>query len=154
MFVITFESNVPSDLAQEFRSALEVKFTQLAKQLYDKVMENVSGKILEQRTGELAGSIRQLTDISGDFMTTILGPVPETPKAFALEYGGSEFYPIFPSKAKVLHFFWSKIGQEVWLPSVNHPPSREFAYMRSALAELEGAATEEMRETAARVLGG
>lgn len=154
MIYISLESSVPEDLAQEFRSALEAKFGALAQRLYDKVIENLSGKVLAEKSGELKASIQQLTDVAGDPMTAIVGPEPASAKAWALEYGGRGDYPIFPTKAKVLSFFWDKVGQQVWFPAVNHPPSKEFAYLRSALAEVEATAVEEMRETAAEVLGG
>ena len=154
MIYITLESNVPSDLDSRFRIALEQKFSQLSQMLYDKVIENLSGKILRQKTGQLLESIRQETDVGSDPMMTIIGPEPATPKAWALEEGGTKSYIIVPVRAGALHFYWEKIGQEVWFPAVNHPPSQKFGYLSNALAEMHEPFVEGMRETAQEALGG
>lgn len=154
MLNIQIESFVPADLDQRFRGALENKFFALSEQLYRKVIENVSGTVLQQRSGELARSIWRDVDIVGDTLTASVAVRPETPKALALEFGGSKSYAIYPSKARVLHFFWDKVGAWVYLTGVSHPPSREFAYLRKALAELEPIVVSEMRDTAREVLGG
>lgn len=154
MLLFSIESSVPANLDSLFRAALEAKFTELSHRLYQKVIENLSGRVLKKESGQLAASIREEVDVSGDVMMAIVGPEPQTPKAWALEYGGSKNYAIFPSKANVLRFYWDKVGSVVFLPYVDHPPSKEYAYLRTALAEMEPIAAAEMRETAEQVLGG
>jgi hypothetical protein len=142
------------NLEPDFKLAVETKFNELAEQLYQKVMENLSGKILQRRSGQLARSIVKEVDTGGDTLIAIVGPEPASPKAWALEKGGEKNYAIFPTKAMALHFYWEKIGREVWLPYVDHPPSREFGYLSRALAEMYDTAPEEMAAAIERALGG
>jgi hypothetical protein len=142
------------NLEADFKLAVETKFHELAEQLYQKVMANLSGKILQRQSGQLAGSIRKEVDTGGDTLIAIVGPEVESPKAWALEKGGEKYYAIVPVKAKALHFYWTKIGQEVWLPYVDHPPSKEFGYLARALAEMYEIAPEEMALAIERALSG
>lgn len=153
MITLDIQATVPTDLAGPFHEALQKKFELLANQLYDKVIENVSGKILKIKTGELASSIRKEVDLSGPTMIVLVGPESESPKALALEKGGEADYMIVPSKARALAFFWEKIGEHVVFDYVNHPPSKAFHYLRDALEQMEGVAAEEM-SVAVREVGG
>lgn len=124
-------------LGRRLKAATERKMVELTDVMYAKVMENVSGKILQKKSGELAASIRKHVDISGEPLIGEVYVDPVTPKAMALERGGDRFYPIVPTKATVLKFYWEKLGRTVYLHYVNHPPSKEFAYLAIALAEME-----------------
>ena len=140
------------NLESDFRHAVETKFNELGEMLYQKVIENLSGKVLQQKSGQLAGSIRKEVDTGSDTLIAIVGPEPQSPKAWALEKGGSKNYAIFPIRANALHFYWDKVGREVWLPYVDHPPSKEFGYLAKALAEMYEIAPEEMAEAINRAL--
>ena len=123
------------EVSPALRERMGREIVSVGEILYAKVMENVSGKILQTKTGQLAGSIVMETDVASDPMSVFVGPVPETPKAFALEFGGKGSYEILPTKSRLLHFF-SKSGDEVFTSHVNHPPSKAFRYLREALDEL------------------
>lgn len=129
---LIYFDTLPPALRERMNSEL-VSMTEL---LYAKVMENLGGKILQQRTGQLSGSIVVRIETETDVATGFVGPEPQTPKALALELGGKGFYDIVPTKARALHFF-AKSGEEVYTKYVNHPPSKEYRYLREALAELE-----------------
>jgi len=129
-----FLRNLPEDTKEAIRGAVH----ESATMLYVKVIENLSGKILESKSGFLKGSIEVDIDTSGNPMVAFVGPKPASPKAWALEYGGKSSYEILPTKASVLHFF-KESGEEVFTRYVEHPPSKEFAYLRSALREMEPA---------------
>ena len=141
------------NLEPEFKKAVEDKFNELGQKLYDKVVENLSGKILRQKSTQLVASIYKELDVHGNTLTALVGVNPETPKAWALEYGGLKNYPIFASKAQVLRFYWEKVGAVVFFPYVDHPPSQEFRFLRSALADVQETATEEMGEAIGKALG-
>ena len=155
MFDIKFDYDSRLDTMDEaIIIAVTKKLADLTIQMYQKVMENVSGKILQKQSGQLASSINLNFGFDGN---TRIGEVfvePASPKAWALEKGGEKSYIITPVKAQVLHFFWTKIGQEVWLKSVDHPPSREFAYLRLALEEMQDIVPTGMREAIQGVLDG
>lgn len=154
MLEISFVGNTRLDsLGRRLRVATEKKMTQLTDMLYDKVIENLSGKILQRKSGELASSIRKELDFSADVMIGTVYVEPATAKAEALEYGGKEYYPIVATKASVLHFF-TKSGQEVFAKSVRHPPSKEFAYLRHALWDVEELVPEGFREYIQAALAG
>lgn len=137
MLEVAFEGDVRLDsLGRRLRVATEKKMTELTGLLYDKVVENVGGKILQKRSGKLAASIRQQLDLVGEVMLGQVFPDPADDKSWTLEKGGKGRYQITATKASVLHFF-TKSGQEVFAKSVNHPPGQEFAYLRLALEDMQ-----------------
>lgn len=140
-------------LGRRLRVATEKKMIELTGALYEKVIENVSGKILQTKTGQLRSSIFRFNNVENDVYVGSVYVDPETPKAWALEKGGKGYYPIVATKAQVLHFF-TKSGQEVFTKAVNHPPSREFAYMRTALEEMQELIPMGFKEYIQQVLGG
>ena len=99
MFTVNFEYDGKLDgLDEKIRLAVANKLIELTAILYNKVLTNVSGKILNKQTGQLAGSIEWNYDTSDNPMYGIVFPQPASPKAWALEKGGKSHYPIFPSK--------------------------------------------------------
>lgn len=137
MLEVSFETTNLTDLDVKMRRAISRKMTELTILLYEKVQENLAGKILQTKSGQLLSSV----EYERERMTegVITGSVfinPETPKAFALEFGGKGNYPIVPTKSSVLRFI-SKGGATVFASSVDHPPSRKFGYLQHALEEIE-----------------
>lgn len=121
-------------LSSRVRRKWNLKLEETAKLLYEKVLENLSGKILQSKTGQLRESIELETQTSGYDFIAFVGPVPATPKAYALEFGGRGDYliPLGPKGmlANRETGFFSK-------NSVIHPPSKEYAYLRTALSDIE-----------------
>jgi hypothetical protein len=140
-------------LGRRLKAATERKMEQLTNLMYEKVMENVSGKILQKQSGALAASIRMETDVRGDqYFGSVFVESPNE-KAYALEKGGKAYYPIFPVKAELLRFV-TKSGETVFAKFVNHPPSQEFAYLRTAAEEMVPIIPEGFREYIQAVLDG
>ena len=138
MLEIGLETTNINDLDVRIRRAISRKMTDLTRLMYDKVLENLSGKLLNKRSGQLISSIEYDRErISEGVIEGSVYVNPETPKAWALEKGGEREYPILPTKASVLAFYWEKAGQKVFLAGVTHPPSREFGYLRHALDDIE-----------------
>jgi hypothetical protein len=153
MFALEFKYDGKLEgLDEKIKAAVEAKLGQLSYVLYTKVMENVSGKILGKRSGSLASSIKLEVDYGSNPMVGTVFPEPADAKAWALEKGGKGYYPITPSKASVLAFYWDKEGRQAFLPSVNHPPSKAYAYLSSALQEMEDLVPEGFREALEEVL--
>lgn len=122
-------------LPDNIRAAVAEKLEQLTEMLRQKVVDNVSGKVLQKRSGDLASRIQSEVDTASIPMTGFVGPNPSDAKAWVLEYGGKGWYDIFPVKASVLRFV-SKSGDLVFAKYVNHPPGQPFYYLRSALVEM------------------
>jgi hypothetical protein len=139
------------DLPGEVRAAVEVKFAELMDELYQKVLENLSGKILQVKSGRLRESIMKEIDTKSDPMYGIIAPDPEDGKARALELGGQGYYPILGKP--YLAFPWEEQGRDVVVQSVSHPPSRRFAYMSSAYDEMEEIFAEKLLEAIGKGLG-
>jgi hypothetical protein len=121
-------------LSARIRTKWNQKLEQTAELLHEKVLENLSGKILGVRSGQLRDSIQKDVYSSGYDFIAFVGPVPATPKAFALEYGGKGDYliPVGPKG-----FLANREGDFFTKHSVDHPPSKEYAYLRMALEEVE-----------------
>lgn len=131
-----FRTEFWNSLPEALREAIREKTIDQTIALYNKVMENVEGKILHSKSGQLAESIKYSSKQDGDAYTGSIYVSPATPKAFALEYGGKDYYSIVPVNKKMLHFFWEKVGMSVYLDYVDHPPSKEFGYLRTALEDV------------------
>ena len=136
MFVIDFsyESKI-ADLEPKIREAVEKKMKALTDQMYQKVQENVSGKVLQKRTGALARAIAKSVSTDGNVTTGTVYVQPAGPKEFALEMGGTRSYAIYPVKRNFLA--WEDGGDLVFVSKVlNHPPSKAFRYLQLALEEM------------------
>lgn len=88
-------------------------------------------------TGRLAGSLRT----RGPFMEfgRVVGSVgSDLPYAAAVEGGSGLYgprrskYVIRPNRAKMLKFYWRRVGRVVVLPKVNHPGQRGKDYLLRA----------------------
>lgn len=139
-----------SELPVKFRLELATKIDRIADLVEAKVRENLSGGILDIKSGQLIGSIRKEIDIAaigavehGGAFIAFVGPIPATPKAWALEYGGKGSYVIPVGKRGVLANretgFFSK-------RDVVHPPAKEYAYLRSVPPEIAPIAKEMLLE--------
>lgn len=136
----TFENELEG-IEERYDSLLKAKFNEIAELLHRKVLDNIETKF-QKPTGALARTIMKEVDAESNPMTVIVGPSPESGKAWALEYGGKDFYTFGPTKAAALRFYWEKVGAVVFRASVNHPPSREYRYLRDALEEIRPEAME------------
>jgi len=121
-------------LSNRIRSKWNQRLEATAHLLKEKVLQNLDGKILHKRSGQLYESIHEETYASGYDFIAFVGPIPASPKAFALEYGGKGDY-IIPVGPK--GFLASKDGDFFSKRDVIHPPSKEYAYLRTAMEEIE-----------------
>ncbi len=117
--------------------ALAEKADSLRQELEAKVRANLSGAILKSRSGALLNSISSDLEDDGSTFTASVES-DGVPYAGILEYGGkTSAHDIVPSKAKALAFTVG--GTQRFARIVHHPGSliRAFAYMGSALDDLE-----------------
>jgi phage gpG-like protein len=114
------------DKADRLRAALEAQ-----------VIANLSGEVLTPRSGALLDSISSDLDDDGSGLTVTVES-SGVPYAGILEYGGkTAAHDIVATKAKALTFMAG--GALRFARLVHHPGStiRAFAYMGSALDELQ-----------------
>ena len=123
-------------LPEEMRDVMREKIIDQTLAVYNKVRENLSGKILQIKSGQLLDSLQISSRQEGrDYVGTVFIE-PVTPKALALEYGGKGDYIIEAMNKPNLIFWWEREARWFVGPMVNHPPSKEFAYLRSAMEEV------------------
>lgn len=124
---------LPQTLAQ--RLAQEVE--RVGGVLRDRVERNLSGGVLQQRSGRLAGSIAVTVERAGLAVNVSVGS--DAPYAAIHEYGGTiPAHAILPQSGRALAFPWrgrQRFFKRVSLPAVAMP---ERSFMRSALSEAEG----------------
>ncbi|MGH7093763.1 MAG: phage virion morphogenesis protein [Stellaceae bacterium] len=109
--------------------------TRLGDALRARVERNLSGAVLQQRSGRLAGSIGVAVDTAGGAVGVTLGS--DAPYAAIHEYGGRiPARTVLPKSARTLAFTWQ--GRERFFRRVEIPPVQmpERSFLRSALAEM------------------
>lgn len=123
-------------LPETLAASLAAEVERLAGVLRDRVERKLSGEVLQQRSGRLAGSIAVAIERSGLAVSARVSS--DAPYAAIHEYGGSlPAREILPKSARALAFPWrgqQRLFRRVSLPSVVMP---ERSFMRSALAEIE-----------------
>ena len=124
---------LPQTLAQRLTQEVE----RLGGVLRDRVERNLSGIVLRQRSGRLAGSIAVNVERVG--LGVNLSVSSDAPYAAVHEYGGViPAHMILPQSARALAFPWrgqQRFFKRVSLPAVTMP---ERSFMRSALDETQG----------------
>lgn len=121
---------LPQTLAQRLGEEVE----RLGGMLRDRVERNLSGRVLKQRSGRLAGSIA--VDVERNGLAIGATVSSASPYAAIHEYGGViPARTILPQSARALAFPWrgqQRFFKRVQLPAVTMP---ERSFMRSALAQ-------------------
>ncbi len=124
-------------LPDRLRAALADKVDALAESLFSQVVGvNLSGGVLNARSGVLRDSIQLEASQRNDQIGAEIFSDGEVPYAAIQEYGGkTAAHEILPDKAKVLAFVMN--GKQVFARRVQHPGSQIPArsYLRSALEE-------------------
>jgi phage gpG-like protein len=121
-------------LPQTLAERLEQEVERLSGVLRDRVERNLSGAVLQQRSGRLAGSIAVNVERAG--LGVSASVTSDAPYAAIHEYGGTiPAHAILPQSARALAFPWrgqQRFFKRVQLPAVTMP---ERSFMRSALDE-------------------
>ena len=133
---------------ERIRDALSAKASALAATLQEKIARNLSGGVLNMKTGALAGSIGVTIDGSSADVSVRIATSPDIKYAAIHEFGGTiPPHQIVPDKAKALAFLVAgkqAFAARVQIPAVTMP---ERSYMRSALAEMADAIRDEFAAT-------
>ena len=121
-------------LPQAMASRLSAVVATLAQTLYDRVEDNLSGAVLQHRSGRLASSITQQVD----GLSASVGFDPAAvPYGAAQEFGADlRAHLIAVKSARALAFVVAGkrvFAKRVWFPGA-HLPERSF--LRAALADL------------------
>jgi phage gpG-like protein len=119
------------------RDALSAKANALAVELQARIQQNLSGDVLNMKSGALAASIGVTIAESTAGVSVHIATSPDVKYAAIHEFGGTiPPHRIVPDKAKALAFLVGgkqAFAARVQLPAVTMP---ERSYMRSALAEM------------------
>ncbi|MBU6508507.1 MAG: hypothetical protein KGQ82_13525 [Alphaproteobacteria bacterium] len=122
------------DLPQDLAARLAATVARLAQTLYDRVEDNLSGAVLQRRSGRLAGAINQMVD----GLTASVGFDPAAvPYGAAQEFGADlRAHLIAAKNARALSFVVA--GKRVFAKHVMFPGAHlpERSFLRSALAAL------------------
>lgn len=129
-----------ADFEKKSWPLIERKFQVLVDALKAKIQENLSGRVLQTKSGALLRDVVSGVERQGTLLIGYAGiePENETIKEYALthEYGGRGTYTIVPVNKSVLRFI-GKSGDVVFTKFVRHPAAPERSYLRSALAEMQ-----------------
>lgn len=89
----------------------------------DRVKRNLSGGVLQERTGALLSTVRQEpAQRSGDELYgAVTAGGDEAPYGIYFEDGGSGYYDIVPVNARVLSFMGE--GGRIFAKIIHHPPT-------------------------------
>jgi phage gpG-like protein len=121
-------------LPQTLAARLAQEVERLGDVLRDRVERNLSGAVLQRRSGRLAGSIAVSVERAGAAVGASV--TSDSPYAAIHEYGGTiPARTILPSSARALAFPWrgqQRFFRRVSLPAVTLP---ERSFMRRALDE-------------------
>lgn len=120
-------------LPQTLAARLAEEVERLGGVLRDRVERNLSGEVLQQRSGRLAASIAVSVERTGTGASATISS--DSPYAAIHEYGGTiPARTILPQSARALAFPWrgqQRFFKRVTVPAVTMP---ERSFMRSALA--------------------
>jgi phage gpG-like protein len=149
-FDIKIELPNTGRMNERIRANLRAEVVKLTRQLTELVRANLSGRVLQKRSGRLYGSIRSRMietkdEIGGEVWTE------GVPYARIHEFGGTTSPHVIAAKNSAsLAFVWN--GQLTFRKSVNHPGSRipQRSYLQSALEEMRADIVEAYREAGNR----
>jgi len=139
-------------LPDRLRDALSAKADALAAALQAKIQQKLSGAVLDQKSGALAGSIAATVDDSSPDVSVSI-TTGDIKYAAIHEYGGTiPPHQIVPDKAKALAFILG--GKQAFAARVNLPAIAmpERSYMRSSLAEMADEIRDGFGEAAAAAM--
>lgn len=129
-------------------TALEARMTVLGEKLKERIVQKVSGEVLQRESGELADSFRVDPPVVDDTGVSV-SVSTDVPYARLHEYGGGST-DIVPTTKKALHFLLTG-GKEQFATHVKPVPERPF--MRPALEEMKNEIEFELREVLMQDLG-
>lgn len=135
--------------------ALLATIQDLGTQLLTMVQGNLSGEVLESRTGVLLSAVaQQAAEFVEAVCQTSVGIDDDDPSwivGMTHEYGGNDWYDIYPINGKALAFL-GEAGETTFARHVHHPPAQERSWLRSALDDIEADAVDQIKTTIAGVL--
>lgn len=141
------------DFADSLEEALFVKLGQLNEQTADLIRANLSGEVLNVKSGILLGTVLA----RGPFHTSevidalVTAGGDEAPYGIVHEEGGAGYYIIMPVNRMALMFEMN--GKNVFAMRVNHPPAVARHWFSGATDQMEPIIAEGLQETISEVTG-
>lgn len=96
-------------------------------------VRDVAKRIAPKRTGGLSRSIRMKRRVTATWVSAVVG---SKLRYAASQHDGSKRHDIVARRAKLLRFYWEKVGRNVAFPRVDHPGSKGNEYLWRPLARI------------------
>lgn len=118
----------------------------------DRVKGNLSGAVLQTRSGKLLSSVMQEpTQLDGsELIGTVTAGGDLAPYGIYFEEGGTGYYEIRPINARVLAFMSG--GQQIFAKVINHPPIPKLPWFAPEVSVGIDEMTNQLNEGIAEVL--
>lgn len=132
--------------------ALYAKMSELNNQLAEKIRQNLSGDVLNQKSGALYGTVVERGPYAVDdaLETVVEAGGDAAPYGIVHEKGGEKEYLIQAINARALAFEVN--GKMVFARSVIHPPLPARPWFGPATEEMEPVIAEELQKTMNEVM--
>lgn len=134
---LKFDKNLTS-MDAKFQEALKEKFVYAVNLMQDRLVENVTGRILNKRTGALLAKIEASKElkITSKQLYAFVGVKDAGKKEKTLEFGGRKAYAIFPVRARALRWIDEAGVKQFRAYVLHHPPLKAFGYLRDVEEEI------------------
>ena len=140
------------EVADEIEVAIYARVQKLTHLMAERVRANLSGEVLQGRSGKLLGTVQEIgPTASGDEITsTVQAGGDEAPYGIVHEKGGERWYMIYPKNARALAFEID--GKLHFFASVHHPPAERRPWFQPAEDEITAIYGDELQQAINEVL--
>lgn len=141
------------ELQDEIEVALYNRTNKLTQMFADRVRQNLSGDVLQTRSGDLLGSVEQIgPNATGDeIVSTVQAGGDAAPYGIVHEHGGEREYMIYPVNGRALAFEID--GKLAFFASVRHPPLPARPWFGPVEEEMAAIWGDELQEAISEVVG-
>jgi hypothetical protein len=138
---------------EQLEAALHNRLAALMHQLAEKVRLNLSGDVLQERTGRLLGTVAEHGpyEVDGGLEATVDAGGDAAPYGIVHEEGGTRDYIIQAVNKRSLAFEMN--GKMVFARSVIHPPAEKRPWFGPAVDEMRPLIVEGLQEAINEVTG-
>jgi hypothetical protein len=124
------------DIEAEIEVALYARTQRLTHMFAERVRQNLSGDVLQERSGKLLGTVMEVgpTATGSEIISSVQAGGDEAPYGIVHEKGGERWYMIYPVNGRALAFEIN--GKTVFAASVHHPPAERRPWFEPVVDEI------------------
>lgn len=139
-------------IEDEIEVALYARTQKLNHLFAEKVRQNLSGDVLNVKSGDLLGSVLEEgpNATGGEIVASVTAGGDEAPYGIIHERGGQSEYDIYPVNRQALMFELN--GKTVFAHSVHHPPLPQRPWFDPVVVEMMALWQDELQEAIGEVL--